>query len=262
MDVAVLWELIALEPQVTQALKKQASAVQLHREEIQKLTNPETAEAACRTLSEALEGSDMAMLACQLEAAACTYDRFLGKGVSAEVLVDTLKCFSRFLRETHAMTGQWKFDREWWTWRQVSGLLFRVGELEYEMLPQTGEISLHIPSDAVFTPENVDASLAAARAFFAEHFPTYRDADYVCHSWLMSPKLKELLPESSNIVSFQNRFRITHVDPDNREYIHWLFAAMPDTPLEALPEKSSLQRKTKELMRVGGHIGEAGGILR
>lgn len=261
MDAGMIWKEIAIAPQAVLRMQQERAAVDAHRDLIRKLTQPETAEAAATELAAALGDNDMAILACQLEAAALYYDRHLEKGVSSRILIDTLKCFSRFLGETFLMTGQWKFDREWWTWRQVSGLLFRIGELEYEMLPNTGEISLHIPSDAAFTPENVDASLAAARAFFAEFFPDYRDADYVCHSWLMSPVLKELLPEGSNILSFQNRFSITHVAPDNRDFIGWLFRVREDTPVEELPENTSLQKKTKHLLLAGGNIGEAGGIL-
>jgi len=261
MDAAFVWKETAIAPQVVQLLEREHPAVEANRELIQKLTCPEYAQAAAAALSAALEDNDMAVLACQLEAAALYYDRYLQKGVPSRILVDTLKCFSRFLGETFTMTGQWKFDRDWWTWRQVSGLLFRIGELEYEMLPETGEISLHIPSDAVFTPENVDASLAAAKAFFAEFFPGFVDARYVCHSWLLSPQLKELLPANSNIVSFQNRFAITHVEPDNRDFIGWLFRVSDNTAVEELPENTSLQKKTKQLLLAGGNIGEAGGIL-
>lgn len=229
---------------------------------IRRLTDPAQAMNAYEVLADVLGQDDMAMLACQLEAAAITCDHYMALGVSEKIMVETMKCFPRFLAETKAKKGIDAFDRAWWTWRQVSGLLFRIGELEYEMLPAEQKISLHIPSDSVFTPANVDVSLEEAGAFFRRFFPEYADADYVCHSWLLSPKLRELLSESSNIVQFQNRFEITHVAPDNREYIGWLFAVPYDTPVEQLPEKTSLQKKTKALMLAGGNIGEAGGKIR
>ena len=228
---------------------------------IAQLTEPEQAEDAYCALEKALGDDDMAMLACQAEAAYLYYDRFRRRNVDSAILTDTLRCFKRFLAETLVMTGCDKFDRGWWTWRQLSGRLFRIGALEYEMLPETREISLHIPSDAVFTPENVDASLEAARKFFADFFPVYQNAAYVCHSWLISPKLKELLPETSNILAFQRRFSITHVDTENLDFIGWLFCVPEDTPVQMLPEKTTLQKKTKQLLLAGGNIGEAGGIL-
>lgn len=262
MNSADLRVKIGIPERIIPALQGKTAAVQNYSDLILQLTDPDRAEEAYEALAKQLGDDDMAMLACQLEAAAICCDRYMALGVSEQLMVDTMKCFARFLGETKTMTGVDKFDREWWTWRQISGRLFRIGELEYERLPETKEISLHIPSDAVFTPENVDVSLAEAKAFFRRFFPEYADSDYVCHSWLLAPKLQELLPESSNIVQFQKRFQISHVEPDNRDYIGWLFRVKFDTPVEDLPEHTTLQKKTKQLILSGGNIGEAGGKIR
>lgn len=259
MDLSVK---IGIPEGIIATMQGKTAAVEGNRELIALLTCPDRAEEAYEALAKRLGDDDMAMLACQLEAAAICFDRYTVLGVSDKIMVDTMKCFSRFLGETKAMTGLDKFDREWWTWRQISGRLFRIGELEYERIPETKEISLHIPSDAVFTPENVDVSLDEAKAFFRRFFPEYADSDYVCHSWLLAPKLQELLPESSNIVQFQKRFRISHVELDNREFIGWLFRVRSDTPAEDLPEHTTLQKKAKQLILSGGNIGEAGGKIR
>lgn len=261
MDASVLCEIIGIPPRIVRKMEEKATVVRQQQTYIRQLTQSGRAEQAHGALAQALGEDDMAMLACQMEAAALYYDRYRALGVNPKILTDTLKCFSRFLAETLVMSGKDRFDRDWWTWRQVSGQLFRIGELEYEMLAEPKVISIHIPSDAAFTPGNVDASLAAAKAFFGEFFPEYAEVNYVCDSWLLSPKLKELLPETSNILSFQRRFSITHVNTENRDFIGWLFRAEPGTPAEALPEETSLQRKTKQLLLAGGNIGEAAGIL-
>ncbi len=262
MNVWMLCEQLDMPQSIVLRLRQRTEAVQQHREFLLALSDPNRAEAAYTALAEALGEDDMGMLACQLEAAAQTWERLFKLGVSQRVLADTYKCFPRFLAETKYMTGKEKFDRAWWTWRQTGGLLFRIGQLEYEMLPDRGEISIHIPSDAVFTPEQVDASLTEARAFIAEFFPEYREAPYVCHSWLLSPELKKLLPEDSNIAAFQHRFAISQVEPDSREFMGWLFRCPEDTPVELLPEDTSLQKKAKQLLLSGGNIGEAGGKLK
>lgn len=231
-------------------------------EMIMMLTDFDRAEEGYNALAKVIGTDDMTMLACHLKAAAVCCDRMMERGVPEQVMVETMKCFSRFLSETLFMTGQEKFDREWWTWRQTSGRLMRIGELEYELVPEQKVVSLHIPSDAVFTPENVDASLAAARALLDQVYPDWTGVDYVCSSWLMSPELAKLLKEDSNILSFQRRFDINHVAPDNRDFIGWLFRVEGNTPVEDLPENSSLQRSVKQLLLSGGNIGEAGGVLR
>ncbi len=261
MNVWLLCEQIDMPQSIVLQLKQRMDAVGRHREHLLALSAPNRAEAAHTALADILGEDDMAILACHLEAAAHTFDCLLSIGVPEKILLDTYKCFPRFLAETKHMTGEEKFDRGFWTWRQASGLLLRIGVLEYEMLPERKEISLHIPSDSRFTPEQVDASLKEAKAFFAVFFPEYKDAPYVCHSWLLSPELGKLLPEDSNIAAFQRRFAITHVEPDSREFIGWLFRCQEDTPAKSLPEATSLQKKVKQLLLEGGNIGEARGNL-
>ena len=43
--------------------------------------------------------------------------------------------------------------------------------------------------------------------------------------------------------------------------MEWLFGKTPDTPLEELPENTSLQRKAKVLLENGGNLGAGVGIL-
>ena len=90
------------------------------------------------------------MLTCMLLAAVeCRKDHETW-GISHAMYVATMGCFSRFVREHMASFGRWGFDRGFWTVRQVSGKIFRIGQLEYEMTMEQGQkvISIHIPSDA------------------------------------------------------------------------------------------------------------------
>ena len=48
-------------------------------------------------------------------------------------------------------------------------------------------LSTHIPRTGPLTPESVDHAFAAARAFFAIHFPEYPVRAFVCSSWLLDP---------------------------------------------------------------------------
>lgn len=205
---------------------------------------------------------DMTMLACQLSAAAKVYDRYRTVGISEEIYISTMKCFTRFLQETYRRTGEWRYDRAFWTYRQTSMVLFRIGQLEYELCSAPKTVSIHIPSDADFTPKAVEDSLIAAYTFLETFHPKYKDCSFICHSWLLSPELGKLLPETSNILNFQRRFKILSVQDGEREFMQWLFETDEDTPAENLREKTSLQRKVKLLLLSGGNIGAARGILK
>ena len=49
--------------------------------------------------------------------------------------------------------------------------------------------------------------------------------------------------------------------PEDTEYMEWMFGKESGTSLEELPENTSLQIKTKELMKNGRNIGAGVGIL-
>lgn len=202
------------------------------------------------------------ILTCMLKGAVDAYAFYQSKGISDEIFVATMKCFTRFIDECHKMTGTYAFDREWWTTRQVGCHLFRIGELEYEMKYADGKpvIEIHIPSDADFSKEACDNSINLSYSFFAEYFPVYQDCEYRCHSWLLAPELKNMLSCKSNIINFQNRFKIIEKGEPDTEFIEWLYNTRT-VDYMSLPETTSLQRNMKRYLLDGGTIGNALGIL-
>ncbi len=206
-------------------------------------------------------------LARQLIEALDSREKGAWKNLPKDVWLDTMKCFTRFAEEHFRSTGAYAFDRGWWTTRQVGARLFRVGELEYELREQDGRrwIALHIPSDTRLTPDRLNDSVSRARLFLKEYFPEWADLPMQCHSWLMSPKLQELLPEGSNILRFQRAFDITSVEPDSNGAVGWVFSLTGEQQktmrVESLPEDTTLRRNVKALLLKGGAVGAAGGVL-
>lgn len=202
------------------------------------------------------------ILAVMLKCAMRTWDNFIELGMEESILVETMKCFKRFIDEHMASYGSYAFDRDFWTARQASGNLFRIGELEYELIDgDKKEIGVHIPSDVRLKREIMADSYRKAKACIKEFFPEFENADMVCESWLLSPSLKDVLSAESNIIKFQNEFRIVKVDYDNNDFMEWVFKR-PDLALDELPEDTSLQRNLKKYMQSGGKVGEAVGILK
>lgn len=268
MTVQELCKRIELQESITERVNTFISSYDFSEAEtiLQELITPETAKAAYEKLTSTFQEDEdkIKILSCYLTGVSRVYDKYQEKGISGEIYVDTFKCFTRFIEECKAKTGKYAFDRAFWTWRQSSMLLFRIGELEYEIIEEKGkkEISIHIPSDAKMSDEIIDSSIKAAQEFFAIHYPEYADCDYVCDSWLLSPKLKELLNEDSNIIRFQNRFEIIEENKEAKDIFEWLFKTNEDADIETLPENTSLQRKAKAILLKGDNIGIAVGMLK
>ena len=215
---------------------------------------------------QAILGADednIKILACMLKASADVYEVYKGKGISDEIYFATMKCYTRFIDETYRMTGKLYFDRYWWTTRQAGCHLFRIGELEYEM-KHIGDdivIGIHIPSNVDFSPFAIDDSLASAKHFFAAYYRELSNAEYRCHSWLLDKQLRKMLKDSSNILSFQNRFEIFNEGEIGTDFIEWLYNTK-STDYAMLPENTSLQRNMKKYILSGGVIRNAYGRLK
>lgn len=191
------------------------------------------------------------------------------KGLPENVWLDTLQCFTRFVNEHYASCGVYGFDRGFWTARQINARLFRIGELEYELLEKedgSRVISLHIPSDARLEAPLLNASVEGARAFLEQYFPAWAQTPMACESWLLSKQLKDLLPSSSRILAFQRAFDLTFEEENSLDAVlEWVYKLTPDQQknirLDALPEHTSLQRRMKEYLLSGGIVRAAGGTL-
>lgn len=192
-------------------------------------------------------------LAASLQCALGTWELYRQKGLSLDLFTATMGCFTRFVQEHMESYGRYGFDRDFWTVRQLSAVLFRVGELEYELLD--GVVSLHIPSDARLEDPLLRKSVDDFRALF----PAYASAPINCRSWLLSPTLKQLLPEDSRILSFQRSFDIQPLEP-GQQYALWVFKD-PRLAVEHYPENTSLQRRLKRYLLDGGQFLNAQGQL-
>ncbi len=268
MTIQRLCELIELQDSVVDRVNQFIETYNFSEIEatIEALTCPETAEEAYKRLTEVFpeDEDQMKMLTCQLLAAQKTYAKYQEKNISEQIYVDTMKCFTRFIGECKVKTGREDFDRAWWTYRQLSGVILRIGELEYELREEnaTRKVDIHIPSDAKFTPEMVDESLGQAQAFLEKYYPKYVGCDFVCESWLLSPKLKEVLSAESNIIRFQNRFTIVKEDENAEDIFEWVFQTSPECGSSRLKENTTLQKKIKQLLLRGEKVGIAWGVLK
>ena len=234
--------------------------------DIKDLLEIKIANDAKNRLVEALQPDEnnMKILACMLYALTFTYEKYQEMQIPDEIFIETMKAFKRFLNEYYEGNKTWKFDREWWTYRQIAMTIFRIGELEYEMKEDENNnkfISMHIPSDANLKREKVIESIKASFSFFSKYYPMYSNVEYRCKSWLLSSDLKKLLPSTSNILNFQTLFVIKDEVYVQNGFIKWIYKTYYDNYLD-LPEDTTLQRNLKQHLLNGGSVSVALGILK
>lgn len=243
------------------------------KKKIIQLTDVRYAEEMQRQLSIELasynQDDGIADLSVMLAAALHTKELYEAWQLSEQIYWDTMGCFRRFIDETHRNTGEWKFDRAFWTWRQTACCLFRIGTLEFEYTVNDRSkeqmvISVHIPSDSKLTLENLEYSYGAQHRFFIQNEQNvcYNGIpkEVVCHTWLLSPILLQFLKQDSGIRRFAKDYDILETDDDNSGCLEWLFEGKTD--LWALPENTTLQKEVKKFLLQGGNIGHAWGKLK
>ena len=121
-------------------------------------------------------------------------------------------------------------------------------------------INIHIPEQTDLTVERLKESFAEAKAVFDRCYPDFQPKAFTCFSWLMDPKLRELLGERSKIVGFQSLFMLFPRLSNGNACFKFLFRK-PFVDYESLPEKTSLQKKVKQLYLEGGCIYDPCGLL-
>ena len=226
------------------------------------LLSLDTAKEAHESLKSQLEEDDprgFKMLTIFLSTALKSREMYIAKGIGENIFVETMKIFTRMSYEYHGANGCFGFDKGWWTYRQLSLSLFRLGILEFEIKPEDNTLSVHIPSDAVMTRESLNDSYTQAISFFAKHFADFKYTDIACHTWLLSPELKNLLPENSKILSFASDYEVKYNFPDEEDFMEWIFKKKYPTH-DDLPEDTFLQRTVKAHLKANGKIGAAYGV--
>ncbi|WSQ08337.1 acyltransferase domain-containing protein [Streptomyces sp. NBC_01231] len=195
------------------------------------------------------------------------------RGIPAEVSRRTLADLGRNMAVYRRRHGRAGVQAPRWLIHHFRGELYQLGRLQFErarhgertapvlaaagldVAPGTPCLNLHVPDfRGPLSPAACDRSLARAGEFFARHYPeeTYRTV--LCHSWLLDPQLRSYLPEDSNVVRFQERFRVARegTEPVDTEPVQFVFGD-PELPVESLPRRTSVERAVGDHLRAGGH---------
>lgn len=196
----------------------------------------------------------------ELEIAKQSFEEYQKRGISIDIFADTMKFCTRFLHEHMKTHGCFRFVWGWWFPRQLSLNEFRIGSLEYEFCGEKFT-NVHIPSDADLSKQSVSDSLSQYKSFCRQYYPEREEWELRCESWLLSPALKDVLNDNSNILAFQKFFHVTETDYESMAVLDWVFPGFSEVS-EQLPEKTSLQKNMKKYLLEGKKIGWSKGILK
>ena len=239
-------------------------------------------EAFGKYLSELSKSENMSAEELNLYIYVCLYIRIYSlyreKGIPDNIFFDTVR------REVETISGLCKKElgfygiqqnkyRAWMRY-SIDGRLFALGALNFEMRYNSefeGEvcgvrlelgdthISVHIPRYQKLAEEDCEKAYDDAREFFKKYFGMEKII-FLCHSWMLHPWLEKVLPESSGIVKFSSKYKKIEVEEHLEEVKYWLFPDDENTPVEKLPQNTSLQRSFVEKVSRGESVGVACGI--
>lgn len=197
-----------------------------------------------------------------------TYERYQEQGVEEDIFWDTFRDISFWCDNYKREYGAYGIGEYDWFWRHIDMTLFRLGRLQFErmkleynigaennqLMAGTPVINIHIPQGEKLNIKDCEESIRRA-------FQRYgRDIPYVCHSWLLYPGLKDLLPERSNILQFQKKFHVIETDYKERE-AEWRIYGSVRNIVTDYPEDTSLQRNVKYYLLKGNTLGNGWGLL-
>lgn len=190
------------------------------------------------------------------------------RGVSDAVSRATAADIALWIREHHRRTGAWGLSEAGWIRHHLAGRLFRLGRLQFmpgtcrlplgpqdPLHPGDPVLEVHIPAGGPLLPAECLDAFAQAEAF------TWPGPwlGFTCVSWLLGPRLPEVLPPDSNVLAFQRLFRPLPCTMDDRQTCERVLGMWPPDP-ETAPTATALQRAVLAWYRAGGRLDGGAGF--
>lgn len=195
-----------------------------------------------------------------------TFEDYRREEISEQIFFDTFADLRFWCENCYQEFGEYGIEEARWFWRLFDRTVFRLGRLQFEKMEAERElpggdwpikkgeavINVHIPQGEPLDWQACEASFKTAYRWFGREMP------YICHSWLLFPGLKEILPDSSNIIRFQNHFEILDVDYLEQE-AEWRIFSKVREDVRLYPEQTFLQREAKKYLLSGKKMGNGWG---
>lgn len=210
-----------------------------------------------------MDGKYVWALEFYLKLAMDAYEEYQERGYTDQVFDETFYDITIWCRECYRKHGVYGLDELWWLGQSVKLKLFRLGRLQFEPIlvekdmkgreqtiqAGTKALNVHIPEGEPLKMEACRESFGRAEEFFGQEYQVY-----VCDSWLLSPHLEEVLPNTSNIIRFQKLFEVTDVGYQYPQAEQRIFGEILEDKRQ-YPENTTLQKRAKEYVLSGKDLG-------
>lgn len=135
----------------------------------------------------------------------------------------------------------------------------RLAKNQWEPVLQKGDtvIQLHIPSGGKLDAAAVAESIQRMRDFTAAYYPEYKYKAFACASWMLNPKLADLLGEDSNLVRFGRLFHPLTMKIHGTGVFYFVFMQPGyECDVASLPANARLEKALKEYYLSGKFLHE------
>lgn len=141
---------------------------------------------------------------------------------------------------------------------EEDGFMCFDDDIKQELPEGCPVLNIHIPKGSNITPNQCDEAFYRAKKFFDLYFPEHKWQAFLCYSWILYPKLKEVLPSESNLRQFANRFEIISSCTYSDQAVECIFGKKYMSDID-YPQNTSLQRSVLKDKTV---MGFSSGIIR
>jgi len=197
------------------------------------------------------------------------------EGISEQIWFDSMCDLKWKLMECKCVYNIWGSFVAWWFDRFYDLSRFAIGKLQFETIPfkkyykkndveltpESIVINVHIPRTGTkLDRESQQKAYREAVEFFGARYQLEQIV-FVCESWLLFPKNKEILSSASNLYAFISEFdMIEFGEFDDYKEVWRLFDTQYNGDAELLPQDTSFRRAYAEWIRKGEKTGWGYGV--
>lgn len=199
---------------------------------------------------------------------------YIERGIDPAIYHNSMLDLKYKLDECKTVKGVVGSFVAWWFGRFFNLERVALGRLQFEvdsfghryerdghiLTPESKAVNVHIPRTLThLTPESCDDAFAMAKEYFAGEVG--QDCPFICHSWMLYPDNKHILPETTNVHRFMSRFDIfDHADDPELEDLWRIFDTDEKDP-DRLPTDTTMRRAYVNHLKNGGKLGWGHGVF-
>jgi len=200
--------------------------------------------------------------------------RYRERGLDDEIFYNSMLDLRYKLEECKAVKGVVGTFVAFWYAGFFDMTRFALGRLQFEIIefgeeyekdgkrltPDSKVINVHIPRTGTPIDEaSCQNAYERAKSFFADECG--RDVAFVCHSWLLYPDMRTILPPQSNMVKFMSRYDIVTWQVDKNKSDLWRLFDTDESNPDRLPTDTAARRCFVEHIKNGGKLGWGYGVF-